>query len=24
MTVLVDKKEVLLSKTATDNIYIEN
>lgn len=23
MTVLVDKKEVLLSKTATDNIYIE-
>lgn len=24
MTVLVDKKEILLSKTATDNIYIEN
>ncbi|WP_027075481.1 metal-dependent transcriptional regulator [Maribacter antarcticus] len=24
MTVLADKKEVLLSKTATDNIYIEN
>lgn len=24
MTVLVDKKQVLLSKTATDNIYIEN